>query len=241
LARPAPISLEAKSRGRRLRPRTRAAELRLFGVACVYMPAEPSLEALLAAWNADDPDSLDSIVVRLYDVLHERVRSALRSERNRHTLETTDLLHELYIKLREVKPQAHTSLDHFMRLAVRAVHNLLVDRARRARSRKRGGDAHLVTLSHADFSIQDSGESSMLDVIRVHQALERIRELDDHMADHIEQRLFFGLTEAELVQVFRSNRTKVQREWRLAKRRLFRELRATLPGGEANGTTGAVG
>jgi RNA polymerase sigma factor (TIGR02999 family) len=198
------------------------------------MVAETPLEELFAAWNAGDRDAIDRIVTELYPSLHSRVQGVLRSEQKRPTQQTTELLHDLYLKLREVRPDPGMSLDHFMNLAVLAVRNLLVDRARRAVAKKRGRRPHLVTLSHAELVIGSGGEPAQLDVVQVHRALERIRAFDEHMANHIELRLFFGLTVTEIVQVFGSNRTKVQREWRLAKRRLLHELRATSPEGETD-------
>ncbi len=185
-----------------------------------------SLEELLAAWKAGDPAAVDAIVVQLYGVLHDRVRGALRSEQNRDILETTDLLHDLYIKLREIKTPPDQGPEHFFRTAARVVSNSLVDRARKIKSLKGGENPQFVTLSHVDLSLGPSGEERLLDVVTVHRALERIRRFDSTMAAHIELRLFFDMTQDEIAEALGTNRARIQREWPLARRVLLRELGA---------------
>jgi|SRR6478672_1428731 len=189
--------------------------------------APPSLEDLLSKWNAGDSAAVDEIVVQLYQVLHARVSRALRSERNRDILETTDLLHDLYIKLREIKASSIQGPEHFFRTAACVVRNALVDRARRASSLKGGGNPQFVTLSGVDLvSSRDNVTERVLDVVMVHRALERIHAFDSNMALHLELRLLFGMTQNEVADALKTNRTKIQREWPLARRVLLRELGA---------------
>jgi RNA polymerase sigma factor (TIGR02999 family) len=198
-------------------------------------PEPPSLAGLLAAWRTGDPAAIDAIVVQLYKVLHARVRRALRSERNRDILQTTDLLHELYIKLRAIKTPPSQGPEHFMRTAEVVVRNTLVDIARARGSLKGGQNPHFVALSTVELSAGDSVEERLIDVVMVHRALERIHQYDPKMATHIGLHLFFEMTQDEIAEALGTSRSTVQREWLLARRALLQELGALPREGSADG------
>jgi RNA polymerase sigma factor (TIGR02999 family) len=199
-----------------------------YDAYCYYriMDQYPSLEDLLASWKAGDLASVDAVVTQLYEVLRLRVRRALRGERNRDILETTDLLHDLYLKLREIKTPPDQGPEHFLRTAARIVRNTLIDRARKFQSLKGGENPRFVTLSNVDLSPENGEEARLIDVVMVHEALQRIQRFDPGMATHIELRLFLDMTQNEIAEALGTNRTSVQREWILARRVLLRELGA---------------
>lgn len=187
-----------------------------------------SLEELFTAWRGGDAAALDAIVAEVYPILHARVQRALRWERNRDILDTTDLLHDLYLKIRSIPPTQ--DLGHFLATAVQVVRNDLIDFARGRNSEKRGGRFSFVTLTDYDIPSNSPGAHQLIDVVSVSNALERTRERDEQMSKHIEFRIFFGMTEREVALAQGTSRSSVQREWRLAKRVLRRHLDASLKG-----------
>jgi RNA polymerase sigma factor (TIGR02999 family) len=199
-----------------------AAKLLVF----LAMKPSPSLEELLAAWRTGEQAAIDAIVVQLYDILHARVHHSLRSERNRDILETTDLLHDLYLKLRAIKTPSIQSPEHFMRTAEAVVRHTLVDIARKRGALRGGQNPRVVTLSAVELLAERSVEEQLLNVVTVHKALESIHQYDPNMAIHIGLRLFFGMTQSEIAEALGTSRSTVQREWPLAKRALLRELSA---------------
>lgn len=181
-----------------------------------------SLEALFAAWKEGDAAALDAIVAEVYPILHARVQRVFRWEHNRDILDTTDLLHDLYLKIRNVAPTG--SLGEFLAKAVKVVRNHLIDMARARGAEKRGGRFAFVTLAGDDFAAKCLDEEQLIDVVAVSNAIERTRERDPRMAEHIELRIFFGMTEQEVALALKMSRSSVQREWDLAKRVLRRHL-----------------
>lgn len=189
---------------------------------------EKSLEMLFAAWRGGDVAALDAIVAEVYPILHARVHKIFRWERRRDISDTTDLLHDLYLKIRKVAPTG--DLGQFLAKAVTVVRNHLIDLARARESEKRGGSFAFVTLTGDEFAAKSLNAEQLIDVMTMSNAIESTRERDERMAKHIELRIFFGMTEQEVALALEMSRSSVQREWNLAKRVLLRHLDAPSKG-----------
>jgi RNA polymerase sigma factor (TIGR02999 family) len=185
------------------------------------MPAPLHLTDLLSAWEGGDIAALDAVVSELYEFLRSRAHQTLRRRRQGYAiLDTTDLLHELYIKLRDMGRVEVNDTSHFVFLAAHIMRNILVSTARAEGAEKRGGKAQRIALEFID----ESEEPQTLDVLIVEQALTRLREIDPAIVQLIELRFFLGMTEEEAAEAKGTNRTRVQKEWRLAKRLLFQHI-----------------
>ncbi|MBX3155006.1 MAG: sigma-70 family RNA polymerase sigma factor [Deltaproteobacteria bacterium] len=141
-------------------------------------------------------------------------------QRGGATLEPRGLVHELYLRLAGASLEARDR-KHFFAIAALAMRQILVDRARRRRSDKRGGDAVRVTLS----GLRDPGDDD-LDLLAVEQALEKLEALSERQARIVELRCLVGLTVAEVAEALDVSERTVHADWRLARAWLTRELAA---------------
>jgi RNA polymerase sigma-70 factor, ECF subfamily len=189
-----------------------------------------SVTALLQDWKAGDQEAYQRLYSLVYDELKRQAHHYLRRERSGHTLQTTDLVHEVYLRLREVG-QVDLS-DHGSLLAFTAsvMRRVLVDWARQRGRAKRGGDRTRVTFDEAlKFAPDNYDEIVMLD-----DALQALEKFDSHLSQIVELRYFGGLTIEETAAELGVSIDHVKRQWRSAKRWLYRELTGT--GESANGS-----
>jgi RNA polymerase sigma-70 factor, ECF subfamily len=145
--------------------------------------------------------------------LHLMAGRMMRRERPGHTLQTTAVVHELYLRLCGSEPLQWQDRAHFFAIASRQFRRVLVDHVRRARRGKRGGDQWKVTLSGAETSAVGLNEELLI----VDEALTRLEGLDQRLARVVELRFFAGLTEPEIAQVLGVSVATVHREWDFAK------------------------
>jgi RNA polymerase sigma factor (TIGR02999 family) len=187
-------------------------------------PGLPDVTALLLAWGAGDRAALDALVPAVYAALHAQAARALRHEATGHTLSTTALVHEAYLRLVDQARVRVESRAHFYGIAARVMRQILVDHARARGAEKRGGLAgdapHPVTLGDADAAIVEPGAQ----VLAVHEALERLAALDPDQARLVELRYFAGLTIAETAATLGVSRATANRQWATASVWLRREL-----------------
>lgn len=181
------------------------------------------LTDLLSAWGQGDPAALNALVSELYDYLHARAHLSLKRERQGHFFDTTDLVHELYLKLREMQSIPPESTTHFVRLAARIIRNTLVDYARMLNAEMHGGHLTRVGLEVADLLPK---EERTLDILIIDDVLAKLEAVDPRLLSLIELRFFLGMTEDEAAAALGMSRSGVQREWKLAKRLLASELRS---------------
>lgn len=176
------------------------------------------VSALLVAWRSGDPQALDRLVPLVYAELHSLADRQLRRERPGHSLQTTALLHEAYLRLvgAEVKWEGRV---HFFAVAAQIMRRVLVDHARARARDKRGGGAEPVTL---DDGLVEGGSSP--DVLDLDEALERLSALDERKARAVELHYFGGLTYDEVAVAMEVSPATVHRDLRLAKAWLYREL-----------------
>ena len=182
-------------------------------------PTQPTVEMLRMAAGGDD-EARASLAAHLYGELRRAAEGYLRRERGDHTLQATELVHEAYVRIVEsAKIEAHDRA-HFLAIAARVMRNVLVDHARRKGAQRRGGDRLQITLDDVLAQHEEKG----LDVLILHDALERLAELDDRKARVVELRFFGGLTAAETADVLDLSRKTVEADWYMARAWLRTEL-----------------
>jgi RNA polymerase sigma factor (TIGR02999 family) len=179
------------------------------------------ITGLLAAWRAGNPDAFDRLFPLVYDELRRIAHRQLGSERPDHTLATTALVHEAYLKLVDQTRAQLTDRAHFFAVAARAMRRILVDYARRHQALKRGGAAEPVSLSDAALVADDRADT----LVALDEALTRLAELDARLSQVVECRFFGGLTEEETAEALAVTARTVRRDWVKAKGWLHHELR----------------
>jgi RNA polymerase sigma factor (TIGR02999 family) len=180
---------------------------------------------LLAAWGGGDRGALEELVTVLYAELRRLARRHMSRQRPGHTLQTTELLNEAYLRLSRLQGTDWHDRLHFLAMASRAMRSILVDHARRRRQVRRGGAAVRVALSE-DVASPSSGDvdASALDVIALDGALRRLEKLDPQTSQIVELRYFGGLTVEETAGVVGISPATVKREWARARAWLSRDL-----------------
>lgn len=166
-------------------------------------------------------DQLDELLPLVYDELRRMAHAQLRRERPGHTLSTTDLVHDAYVKLAEQSGVARESGPSFFAIASVAMRRVLIEYARRHQAAKRGGGRKPVTLDESTIASDESSET----LLALDDALTRLATLDERMARVVECRYFGGLTEDETARALGVTARTVRREWVKAKAWLYRALR----------------
>jgi RNA polymerase sigma factor (TIGR02999 family) len=178
------------------------------------------LTAILAGVNLADPEVAEQVMPLVYEELRSIARGHLASERADHTLRPTALVHEAYIRLAESGPIDVSGRRHFLRLAARAMRQILVDSARTHNAQKRGGGWQRVTLQ-GDLA---GAEARTWDVLDLNQALERLSNLDPALERLVELRFFAGLTVDEAAEALGVSSRKAAKDWAAVRLWLRREL-----------------
>ncbi len=181
-------------------------------------PQEASL--LLHAWRDGDQLALEKLMPLVYGELRRLAHRYMVREKAGHTLQTTALVNEAYLKLVDLKRIDWQDRVHFFAIAARFMRRILVDFARSRGYQKRGGDAKQVSLDESLFVSPEPGT----EFIRIDEALSALAEFDERKAKVVELRFFGGMTEEETAEVLHVSRETVKRDWRLAKNWLLCEL-----------------
>ena len=176
-------------------------------------PETHEVTGLLLAWSAGDQAALDRLMPLVYDELRRLARSYMRQERAGHTLQTTALIHEAYLRLIDAHEVQLENRTHFFAVAARLMRQILVDFARTRGYQKRGGGAQQVSLDEAMVIGQPRDE----DLLALDEALSALAQTDERKSRVIELRFFGGLTEAETAEALQVSPETVRRDWRLAK------------------------
>lgn len=177
-----------------------------------------TITALLAGWRAGDSDAANQLMELVYGELNRIAASEMRRERGEHTLQTTAVVHEAYLRL--CGDVAWNDRAHFFAVAAQTLRRVLVDHARRVRSEKRGGGAAKLPLWESDASALPVDER----LIAVDEALNRLVSLDPRAAKVVELRFFGGLSETETAQALEMSTATVKRDWEFAKTWLTSQL-----------------
>src|SRR5712692_5087707 len=218
-----------------------AAAHRFPGIDMFQVSVAPSLKCSAAANGREERKMMHSpsVVTRLLEeagrgdraaldrlmpVVYRELRQLAKRQMNRqppgHTLQTTDLVNEAYLRLVNVDGAAWKDRAHFLAVASRAMRSVLVDYARRRGYAKRGGNPIRVSLSEAD----QTSEQKSAEVIAVDEALSRLAALDPRKSRIVELRYFGGLSVEESAELLGLSSRTIKREWRWARAWLYREL-----------------
>ena len=183
-------------------------------------PTPGAVTELLRAWSDGDDGALERLVPLVEAELRRLARGYMLRERREHTLQTTALVNEAFLRLTDARRVRWQDRAHFLGISARLMRRVLVDHARARGYHKRGGGAQRVTLDEALVASPDPG----LDVLALDRALEALAEVDDRKSKVVELRFFGGLSVEETAEVLHVSPDTVKRDWRLAKLWLLREL-----------------
>ena len=181
-------------------------------------PSQP-VSALLSKWRAGNQDALQALIPLVYEELRRIAQHHLRQERPDHTLQSTALVHEAYLRLMKQQPAEVENRAHFLAVASQLMRQILVDHARRHRAAKRGGGLKL-ELTEA-IGLQRAPD---VDLIALDNALNELARLDPQQSRIVEMRFFAGLSIEDTAEVIGVSRTTVKREWATARAWLLREM-----------------
>lgn len=176
---------------------------------------------LLVQWSAGDDAALAELTPLVYDELRRVAHHHLSRQRRDHTLQTTALVNEAYLRLADQTNPRWQNRAHFFAVAARAMRQILVSYARTQQAQKRGGGAFKVDF---DEAVLVSPEQSK-QIVELHEALEQLSALDSRKAQIVELKYFGGLNYDEIAEVLKISRITVRRDWEFVRVWLYTELR----------------
>jgi len=182
--------------------------------------SQQEVTELLLCWGRGEDSALDKLIPCVHQELRRLAHRHMAGERPNHTLQTTALVNETYLRLIDCQRVQWQDRAHFLAMAAQLMRRILVDFARSRRYLKRGGGAQQVSLAEGMLGSRGKGE----DVLALDQVLCRLSKLDPRMAQVVEMRFFGGLSVAETAEALKVCEGTVMRDWRLAKSWLLREL-----------------
>ena len=180
----------------------------------------PNVTQLLIGWGKGDKEALDELLPIVYDELRRQAARYLRRERAGHTLQTTALIHEAYLRLVDQKNVKWQNRAHFFGIAAQLMRRISVDHARTKKRAKRGGSDVWVSLNEATTVVKTQD----LDVLEIDEALTRLTEIDKQQGKIVELRFFSGMTVDETAEVLGISTATVKRDWSMARAWLHREI-----------------
>lgn len=184
--------------------------------------ASHQITKLLNDWREGDEFALEQMMPLVYDELRVMAKRYMNSQPSGHTLQTTALIHEAYLKLAKDKDNRFENRKHFFGVAAQAMRHILVDHARSKRSEKRGGSAKVVSLENAPVVSTERAS----EIIALDDALKALEQLDERKGRVVELRYFGGFSVEETADVLNISVETVTRDWRFAKTWLLRELQS---------------
>ena len=186
---------------------------------------EHEITQLLAAWREGNQAALDELYPLVYDELHRLARRYMSRERKGHTLQTTALINEAYVRLVDQRNVQWANRSHFFAISAQIMRRILIDHARRHAYAKRGGGARQVSLDETAAIAQ--GDFS--EFLRLDEALKSLAELDPRRSQVVELRYFGGLNNEEIAGVLKISENTVIRDWNMARAWLHRQLAGSAP------------
>lgn len=181
----------------------------------------PDITGILRAWRGGSCEALDTLLPIVYDELRRQAHRYLRNERKGHTLQTTALIHEAYLRLTEQRSVEWESRTQFFGIAANLMRRILVDYAKAKHRLKRGGKADNLPLEEA-FLV--ASKENNVDLLAMDEALNRLAEMDEQQSRIVELRFFSGLSIEETAEVLSISVATVKRDWNMAKAWLKHEL-----------------
>lgn len=183
--------------------------------------ASHEITGMLRAWSEGKAEVLDDLFPLIYAELHRQASLCLRRERADHTLQTTALVHEAYLKLIGQRSTEWNCRDHFFAVAAQFMRRILVDYARGRGREKRGGPKDDLPLEEALLA---SAGAANIDIVALDEALARLARIDPQQERIVELRYFGGLSLDETARALNISRSTAARDWQVAKAWLFREM-----------------
>lgn len=191
-----------------------------FGATPVRESSSTPVTQLLGRWRSGDREALDSLIPLVYDELRKIAQHYLRNERPGHTLQSTALVHEAYVRMIKQDLPEWQNRAHFFAVAAQLMRQILVDHARGYRADKRGGGVCNVALDEAE----DSSLQIDVDILALDQALKTLAEMDPQQSKVVELKFFGGLSIEDTAVVLGVSSSTVKRDWITARAWLHREL-----------------
>lgn len=179
------------------------------------------LTGLLIEWRQGDRAALDKLTPLVYDEIRRIAHRYMQSEREGHTLQTTALVNEAYLRLADQQKIEWQSRAHFFAVTAQMMRHILIDHARRRHYAKRGGDAHQVPLEEAVLMSQPRAA----ELLALDEALNELAGLEPRKSRVVELRYFGGLSLEETAKVLEVSTITVRRDWRAAKAWLYRRMK----------------
>lgn len=182
--------------------------------------SQQDITQLLIAWGEGDQDALDRLMPFVYGELRRLAHAYMRRQRSDHTLQTTALVNEAYMRLIDSNRVKWQDRNHFFAMSAKLMRRILVDFARTKNAQKRGGGDHMVTFDE-QLPVAEVKEAELL---ALDEALTRLAELDERQSRIVELKYFGGLTEEEIAEVMEVSPRTVRRDWSVARAWLFHEI-----------------
>jgi RNA polymerase sigma-70 factor (ECF subfamily) len=184
------------------------------------MESANQVTELLVDWGNGNEAAFDGLFAVVYDELRRLASGYMRRERSDHTLQTTALVHEAYLKLVKQSDSPLQSRIHFFAVAAKVMRQILIDHARARQYEKRGGGEQRISLDEAAIISADRAE----ELVALDEALTELAEIDTRQSQIVEMRYFAGLTIAETAAFLKVSPDTVTRDWNMSKAWLYRRL-----------------
>jgi RNA polymerase sigma factor (TIGR02999 family) len=182
--------------------------------------SEHEVTRLLAAVRGGDNAAFERLYPMVYDELRRAARRQLAGERMGHTLDTAGLVNEAYLKLVDAPSTPAEGRQHFVRIAARAMRQVLVDHARKRRAEKRGGEWVRTSIESKQLGAAPPAE----EILALDSALDKLGAVDQRLRQIVEYRFYAGLSENEIAELLGVTTRTVQRDWVKARAWLYSEL-----------------
>ena len=189
-------------------------------MANIPRPEQHEITELLEQWSEGNQTALDKLYPLVYEELRRLARSYMRREAKGHTLQTTALINEAYVRMVDQKNVRWRNRTHFFAISAQIMRRILVDHARRYLYNKRGGGARRVSLDETMIVAPERSE----EVLMLDEALSNLARMDPRRCQVVELRYFAGLNNEEIASVLHISENTVMRDWNLARAWLYQQL-----------------
>jgi RNA polymerase sigma-70 factor, ECF subfamily len=200
--------------------KSRSLKLEIRSVPQLTRKPQHQITQLLAEWSEGNQSALDELYPLVYEELHRLARRYMSRERKGHTLQTTALINEAYVRLVDQKNVRWANRSHFFAISAQIMRRILIDHARRHAYAKRGGGAKQVSLEEAAIVAPDQAS----ELVRLDEALKTLAKMDERRCHVVELRYFGGLSNEEIAGVLNVSENTVTRDWNLARAWLHQQL-----------------
>jgi len=185
-----------------------------------HKPQQHEITQLLAEWSDGNQSALDELYPLVYEELHRLARRYMSRERKGHTLQTTALINEAYVRLVDQRNVHWANRSHFFAISAQIMRRILIDHARRHAYAKRGGGAQQVSLE----AVAIVANEKSAEILRLDEALTTLAKMDPRRCHVVELRYFGGLSNEEIAGVLNVSENTVTRDWNLARAWLHQQL-----------------